>query len=168
DSTVVVFTSDHGYHLGDHTFWQKANLHEQVTRVPLIIAAPGIKPGRSRSIVELVDLFPTLCELTGAPVPQGVEGKSLVPVLRDPGAKVHDAALSYNGAHRALRSDRWAYIRYADGSEELYDMDADPGQFTNLAEDASHETVVTDFRRQLDARLRMAGDGGRKKKNRRK
>ena len=102
ESTAIVFTSDHGYHLGDHTFWQKANLHEQVTRVPLIIAAPGMKPGRSGSIVELVDLFPTLCELTGAPIPLGVEGKSLVPVLRDPKALIREAAFSYSGAHHAL------------------------------------------------------------------
>ena len=166
DSTAVVFTSDHGYHLGDHTFWQKANLHEQVTRVPLIIAAPGTKPGRSRSIVQLVDLFPTLCELTGAPVPEGVEGKSLVPVLRDPAASVHEAAFSYTGAHRALRSKRWAYMRYADGSEELYDMDTDPGQFTNLARNPLHAGVLEDLRRQLQERIKTAGAPRRPKKPR--
>ena len=166
DSTVVVFTSDHGYHLGDHTFWQKANLHEQVTRVPLIIAAPGMKPGRSRSIVQLVDLFPTLCELTAAPIPSGVEGKSLVPVLRDPAATVHEAAFSYSGSHHALRTDRWAYMRYADGSEELYDMKADPGQFTNLAADPSHAAALKELRRRLDERVNASGDGRRPKKAR--
>ena len=165
DSTAIVFTSDHGYHLGDHTFWQKANLHEQVTRVPLIIAAPGVKPGRSRSLVQLVDIFPTLCELTGAPVPASVEGKSLVPVLRDPAATVHEAAFSYvQGGHHALRTDRWAYMRYTDGTEELYDMKADPGQFTNLAKNAAHTAALETLRQQLDQRVKASGDGAGKKK----
>jgi iduronate 2-sulfatase len=149
DSTAVVFTSDHGYHLGDHTFWQKSNLHEQVTRVPLIVAVPGATPGRSRSIVQLVDLFPTLCDLTGAPIPESVQGKSLAPVLNDPAASVHEAAWSYTKGGNALRTDRWAYMRYEDGSEELYDMQADPGQYTNLASDAGHAPTVEDLRRQL-------------------
>jgi iduronate 2-sulfatase len=166
DSTAIVFTSDHGYHLGDHTFWQKANLHEQVTRVPLIIAAPGIPAGRSRSIVQLVDIFPTLCELTGAPIPNGVEGRSLVPVLRDPDAVVHDAAFSYNGAHRALRSDRWAYMRYSDGSEELYDMDADPNQYTNLANMPAHASVLETFRGQIQQRGQSTSEPPRRKKSR--
>jgi iduronate 2-sulfatase len=166
DSTTIVFTSDHGYHLGDHTFWQKANLHEQVTRVPLIIAGPGVKPGRSKSLVQLVDVFPTLCELTGVPIPASVEGKSLVPILRDPAATVHDAAFSYDGAHHALRTDRWAYMRYADGSEELYAMDADPGQFTNLAKNTAHADTLGKLRQQLDQRAKAAGPGvgkGKKK-----
>ncbi|MDP1590783.1 MAG: sulfatase [Prosthecobacter sp.] len=149
DSTAIVFTGDHGYHLGDHTFWQKANLHEQVIRVPLIIAAPGVKPARSRSIVQLVDVFPTLCELTAAPVPASVEGKSLVPVLRDPTATIHDAAFAYDGQHHALRTDRWAYMRYTDSTEELYDMQADPNQFTNLAAVPAHLATVEKLRHQL-------------------
>ena len=116
--------------------------------------------------MELVDLFPTLCELTGAQIPETVEGKSLVPVLREPAAIVHKAAFSYARAHYALRSDRWAYMRYADGSEELYDMDADPGQFTNLAKDSSHTTVLEDLRRQLQERVKASADGRRPKKAR--
>ena len=76
DSTAIVFTSDHGYHLGEHGFWQKSNLHEEVLRVPLIIDAPGKVAGRTRSIVELVDLFPTLCDLLGKPTPEGLHGKA--------------------------------------------------------------------------------------------
>jgi iduronate 2-sulfatase len=164
DSTAIVFTSDHGYHLGDHTFWQKANLHEQVTRVPLIIAAPGIKPERSRSIVQLVDVFPTLCELTGAPIPASVQGRSLVPVLHDATAKVHEAALSYDGQQHALRSDRWAFMRYTDETEELYEMDADPGQLTNLAKNPEHEATLASFRQQLQVLLKSSGEPKRKKK----
>ncbi len=164
DSTAIVFTSDHGYHLGDHTFWQKANLHEQVTRVPLIIAAPGIKPDRSRSIVQLVDVFPTLCELTGAPIPASVEGKSLVPVLQDPSAKVHEAALSYDGQQHSLRSDRWAYMRYTDETEELYDMNADSGQLTNLAKSPEHGALLESFRQQLQALVKTSAVPKRKQK----
>lgn len=164
DSTAIVFTSDHGYHLGDHTFWQKSNLHEQVTHVPLIIAAPGVQPGRSRSIVQLVDVFPTLCELTGAPIPASVEGKSLVPVLHDPTAKVHEAALSYDGQQHSLRSDRWAYMRYTDETEELYDMNADHGQLTNLAKNPEHVATLESFRQQLQALVKTSGEPKRKKK----
>ncbi|MDQ3623489.1 MAG: sulfatase [Verrucomicrobiota bacterium] len=169
DSTAIVFTSDHGYHLGDHTFWQKANLHEQVTRVPLIIAAPGVKPGRSKSIVQLVDVFPTLCDLTGAPTPPSVEGKSLVLLLRDPAATVHEAAFSYDGAHHALRTARWGYMRYTEGSQELYDMNADPGQFTNLARIPAHTATLANLRQQLDQRVKASGaskgKGKKKAKN---
>lgn len=169
ETTAIVFTSDHGYHLGDHTFWQKSNLHEQVIRVPLIIAAPNVVPSRSRSLAQLVDLFPTVCELTGAPVPGSVEGKSLVPVLRDPRATVNDSAFSYvMGGHHSLRTDRWAYMRYADGAEELYDMDADPGQHDNLAQHVAHSKTLAQLRQQLEMHIQSAGAAtvrGRGKKN---
>jgi len=96
ESTAIVFLSDHGYHLGEHTFWQKANLHEEVTRVPLIISVPGFVAGKTDAIVELVDIYPTLCELAGLPIPEAVQGTSLVPVLRDRNASVKAGALSFN------------------------------------------------------------------------
>ena len=133
ENTVVVFTSDHGYHLGEHTFWQKSNLHEEVTKVPLIISVPGMKAGRSESIVELVDLMPTLAELCDIKIPKGLHGKSLVPVLKNPSASVKDGALSFNNSGTSYRTKNWSYVRYKDGKEEMYDMAKDPQQFRNLA-----------------------------------
>ncbi len=157
DSTAVVFTSDHGYHLGEHTFWQKSNLHEEVTRVPLIISVPGWKPGQTGSIAELVDLYPTLCDLVGLPTPEGLHGSSLLPVLRDHQAEVKDAALSFNKGH-ALRSKDWAYMRYRDKTEELYDMIRDPGQFHNLTSDPQHAEQLATMRNALNSRLNAIAD----------
>ena len=132
DSMVVIFTSDHGYHLGEHHMWQKSNFHEEAARVPLIISAPGFEPGRSLSMTELVDIYPTVCELLGIGIPEEVQGTSLVPILKDPEAEVKKASLTLNGSGRGLRAPDWAYMRYKDGTEELYDMINDPGQFTNV------------------------------------
>ncbi len=163
DTTAIVFTSDHGYHLGEHSFWEKASLREEVIRVPLLISAPGFAPGRSDSIVELMDVYPTLCALTGIATPSTVQGLDLVPVLRDPAVSVRDAALSIVGNGHSLRSPRWAYMRYQDGSEELYDMDADPQQFRNLARRDGHEAVLSDFRQRLQAILADAPPRAAKK-----
>lgn len=134
DSTLVIFTSDHGYHLGEHHFWQKSNFHEEVTRVPFIVAAPGFETGRSMSLAELVDIYPTVCDLVGVETPSSVQGESLRPVLLNHSAAVREVAFSTNRKQgNFVRSDRWAYMRYKDGTEELYDMDKDPGQFKNLA-----------------------------------
>ena len=116
-----------------------------------IFSAPGFKPGRSQSIVELVDIYPTLCELTGKPIPNSVEGKSLVPILNDPKASVKDAAKSFTRNGTGLRTAKFAYMRYKDGSEELYDMDADPQQFTNLARkpDADRNKILDAMRKRV-------------------
>ena len=166
DSTAIVFTSDHGYHLGEHTFWEKANLHEDVLRVPLIISVPGMKPGRTESLVELVDLYPTLSELLGLIAAKNVQGQSLVKVLQDPAANVRSAALTVGRNGHALRSQRWAYARYADKTEQLYDMRKDPKQFTNLALSADHEKTVVSLRRQLDAKIKEFGLKSKEKKKR--
>ena len=149
ESTSIIFTSDHGYHLGEHTFWQKANLHERVINVPLVISAPGMKPGNSDSIVELVDLFPTVCELTGVPVPDSAEGKSLVPLLKDPAATTNQRAHSFTRNGESIRTPGFAFMHYKDGTEELYDMKSDPDQFTNLASDSKIEAKLVEWRKSL-------------------
>lgn len=157
DSTAIVFTTDHGYQLGEHGFWQKGNLHEEVVRVPLIISAPRLKPGRSSSFVELVDFFPTCTELLGLPTPDGLHGRSLVPILRDPKATVRDAALSIgNREGGGLRSARWHYMSYGKGGEELYDMAADPGQYTNLVNDPAHADMLREARAKFGERMAAA------------
>ncbi len=134
DSTLVIFTSDHGYHLGEHHLWQKGNYHEESARVPLIISAPGMKPGRTHSMSELVDIYPTVCELLGVYIPKDVQGVSLAPILKDPEASVKDVSLTLDSSGHGLRAPDWAYMRYKDGTEELYDMANDPGQYTNVVD----------------------------------
>jgi len=157
EKTAIVFTSDHGYHLGEHTFWQKSNLHEEVLRVPLLISLPGGKAGRSKSMVELVDLFPTLSAVAGLHAPEGLHGTSLLPVLRDPAARVKESALSIHSSGTSMRTANWTYTRYKDGSEELYDMKKDPGQFTNLVKDSKFGTVLKKQRAAFDQRIAAAG-----------
>ncbi len=165
ESTAIVFLSDHGYHLGEHTFWQKANLHEEVTRVPLIISVPGFVAGKTDAIVELVDIYPTLCELAGLPIPEAVQGTSLVPVLRDRNASVKAGALSFNrGA--SLREKDWAYMRYTDGTEELYDMKEDPRQFVNQAKNPEYSAILLQLRERLDISLKAAEIPAKKEKGR--
>jgi len=155
DSTAIVFTSDHGYHLGEHQFWQKSNLHEEVLRVPLILSVPGFRAGRTRSIVELVDLYPTLSQLAGLAVPREVQGVSLVPVLRDHSASVKGGALSFHKGY-SLRSPDWHYMRYTDGTTELYHMKSDPNEFTNLAEVPEYAPEAKRMDATLNDRLRWA------------
>ncbi len=156
DSTAIVFTSDHGYHLGEHHFWQKSNLHEEAIRVPLIISAPGFESGRTSAITELMDIYPTLSDLAGLKTPASVQGKSLRPVMEDKDAEVREAALTIDGSGYSLRSSRWAYMRYNNDEEELYDMESDPGQYTNLAINPEREKELVNWRKKLDTRLAKA------------
>ena len=157
ENTAVVFTSDHGYHLGEHTFWQKHMFHEEVARVPLIISVPGLKPGRSSSFVELLDIYPTMAGLAGLKVGADVQGLSLLPVLKDPSAAVRDAALSVEKKKGwALRSRKWAYMRYKNGEEELYNMHDDPQQYNNQAENPEYAEYLKERRSAMDCRLKAA------------
>jgi iduronate 2-sulfatase len=155
DSTIVVFTSDHGYHLGDHGLWQKMSLFERSARVPLIIAMPRAKSRGvvTRGFAELVDLYPTLADLAGLKPTTPVDGVSLARMLQDPAATVKDAAFTQARNGYSVRTDRWRYIEWEGGQQgtQLYDMDKDPRETTNLANDSQHASTVNDLRTRLAA-----------------
>ncbi len=140
-NTIVVLLSDHGYHIGEKQKYHKSTLWEESTRVPLIVLAPGVsrRGGETRRAVSLIDIFPTLAELAALESPGDLDGESLVPLLRDPAApRSTPAVTTRQGRHHSLRTDRWRYIRYGDGSEELYDHEADPMEWWNLAAEEAH------------------------------
>lgn len=149
ESTAIVFTSDHGYHLGEKELWEKYNLHEEVSRVPLIISVPGMATGKTNSLAELIDIYPTVSELAGLPTPSFVDGKSLLPVLQDKAYKMRPAAFSYHGKGFGLRTNDWSYMQFPSG-EVLYDMQKDPQQITNLAKNPEQEPRLQSFRKMLD------------------
>ncbi|MBP83073.1 MAG: iduronate-2-sulfatase [Verrucomicrobiales bacterium] len=136
-NTVVVLWSDHGWHLGEKGHWHKTTLWEEATRVPLIISAPGYEPARCSRPVSLIDLYPTLDELCGLQPDQAYDGQSLVPLLESPEATLDriGVTIEYKLGNVALRTDRFRYIRYADGSEEFYDHETDPYEWKNLVND---------------------------------
>jgi len=144
DNTIICLWSDHGWHLGEKQRWHKSTLWEEAARVPLIFVVPGTtEPGSiCRRTVSLVDLYPTLVELCGLPPKWENDGLSLRPLLEDPSrAREQPAITSHAGDNHAVRTERWRYIRYADGSEELYDHRSDPNEWTNLAGDPEHAAV---------------------------
>ncbi|MEO1992331.1 MAG: sulfatase, partial [Pirellulales bacterium] len=154
DSTAVIFTTDHGYHLGEHGFWQKGNLHEEVVRVPLLMRVPGQQPARTSSLVELIDIYPTCTEILGLPTPASLQGESLLPLLRNPHATIRSSALSIHNRHGGgLRLADWHYMNYGEQGEELYDMKHDPHQYTNLAGDKRYEQILRRVRSEFRQRM---------------
>jgi len=151
DNTIIVLMSDHGWQLGHKLRWRKMALWRQANRVPLIIAAPGLTtPGsRSNAPVSLLDLYPTLVELADLPQPaQQLEGSSLAPLLRDPQARWDHVAISTWGyMNHAVQNERYRYIRYRDGEEELYDHREDPQEWHNLAGNRKYRGVIRELAR---------------------
>lgn len=158
DNTIVIFTSDHGYHLGEHDFWAKVSLRDESAGVPLIISVPGKKPAVCDSFVELLDLYPTVAALCGLEVPVRLQGLDISDTLDDPSVELREAVFSVAPMRNGflLRDQKWAYIQYkedASGGVELFDMEHDPQQFTNLADDIQHKSVVERFQQQMKAKL---------------
>ncbi len=172
DNTIIVFTSDHGYHTGEHGLWQKMSLFEESSRVPMLIVAPGVaaKGGVAKSPVSHIDLFPTLTELCGVKAPSNIQGQSLVPMLKDPsvvgrgwaitqvtrGAVGPRAAQNPNAKDKSffgysLRTPRWRYTEWDEGNQgrELYDHDKDPLELTNLALKPEHAKTVDELSVQI-------------------
>ena len=144
-NTVVVFWSDHGYHFGEKHHFAKNTLWERSSRVPLIIAAPGVTtPGTTSSRpVSLINLYPTLTDLCRLPEPEALEGVSLRPLLEDPGLEWERPALmTFGRGNHSVRSERYRYIRYANGEEEFYDHASDPNEWTNLAGSPDHAELI--------------------------
>jgi len=161
NNTIVVFTSDHGYHRGEHGLWQKRSLFEESSRVPLVVTVPGGRTGEvAPQTVELVDVMPTLCDLAGVPLPGRVDGRSLAPLLRaggdDSGAWTARPAFTevQHNAIRgvSMRSGRWRYTVWNGGEagRQLYDHNSDPHELKNLADLPDHAATV----QALDAEMR--------------
>ncbi len=158
DNTVVIFWSDHGYHLGQHGLWMKQSLFEEAAHVPMIIIAPGAK-GNGKTCprtVEFVDLYPTLAELTGLTPPANLQGYSLKPLLDDPEAKWDKPAFTqvwrgtYSG--HSVRTERWRYTEWDGGTKgvELYDHDSDSHEFNNLVGAPKFAATITDLKAMVD------------------
>lgn len=184
ENTVIVFTSDHGYHMGEHGLWQKMSLFEESSRVPLLIVAPGAaKGGVAKSPVSHVDLYPTLTELCGVKAPENLQGQSLAPMLKDPSSVGRGWAITQvmrgGGPNRAsvttnvgsdgprffgytLRTPRWRYTEWDEGKQgrELYDHDADPKELKNLADDPAHAKLIDELSQQLRAAAKRTFPAG--------
>ena len=156
DNTVVVFMSDHGWHFGEHNWWAKASLFEESAHAPLIVAAPGISGGQiSPRVVEYLDIYPTLAEFCGLPVPQQGEGRSFVELLKQPNKlwnKHAFTALNHQGKlGRSVRDERYRYTEWDEGraGAELYDHAMDPHEYTNLVNSAALTKKVEAMKLQL-------------------
>ncbi|MEM7673510.1 MAG: sulfatase-like hydrolase/transferase, partial [Verrucomicrobiota bacterium] len=155
DSTIVLFTSDHGFHMGEHGHYQKKTLYENGTRVPLIISVPGqSNPGvPTESYAEMVDFYRTLSDLAGLPEPYFPKGVSLEPIVYDPLTSARDSAFSQLNNDYSIRMGQWRYTKYSNGEIELYDHDTDSDELINLAGDSNYAAVITELETKLQARL---------------
>ena len=158
ENTIVVLWGDHGYHIGAKHHWAKSALWQQATRTPLIVKVPkmmkGVQGGVCKHPVSLVDLYPTLIDLCGLPERDGLDGRSFAKLVREPESSWAFATVIthspwWHGVNHAVRSDRYYYIRYRDGGEELYDMVADPHQWTNLAGDSGYAGQIEALKKWL-------------------
>lgn len=163
EKTIVIFTSDHGYHLGEHDFWAKVSLRDESAQVPLIICVPGQKPAVCHSLVELLDLYPTITNLCGLETPANLQGKDISRMLVDPAHEVRDAAFCVAPMRNGflLRERKYAYIQYGEDAAagiELFDTEEDPKQYTNLVDSPGHLQIVQNFREKMAAKLKEVRD----------
>ena len=175
DNTIIVFVSDHGYHLGQHGLWQKGDLFEGSVRVPLIVATPEFQHAgaATEALTELVDLYPTLVELSGLPLPEHLAGQSMTPILEDPAHPGRSAALTVAWSRarwtrpemsnepilgHTIRTPRYRYTEWTEGQAgvELYDYQEDPQEYTNLADSPEHAETMTRLKQLLDEKRRAA------------
>ncbi|MEY2880794.1 MAG: hypothetical protein RLZZ15_3174 [Verrucomicrobiota bacterium] len=161
ENTIIIFTGDNGLSMGEHGLFGKQNLYEfGGMHVPCVIAGPGIPHGRSDALVYLMDLFPTFCDFAGAKIPDGVEARSLAPIIQGRAQKVRDLLYTgYRDGQRSIRNDRWKLIRYPlVDRTQLFDLSADPRELNNLALDPAHAPRVATMIAQLRAEMDRYAD----------
>lgn len=146
-NTIIIFSSDHGLAVGSHGLMGKQNLYEHSMKAPLLFTGPGIPKGRSDALAYLLDIFPTVCDLVGAPIPAGLDGLSLKPVISGQRPGVRETLfLSYRDVQRAVRDNRWKLIRYPHiDRTQLFDLRNDPDEMRNLADDPAQAGRVEHF-----------------------
>lgn len=150
-NTVVVLWGDHGWFLGEHQWWSKHTSHEYATRASMMICVPGKTSGqKTDALVELVDIYPTLCELTGIAPPDYLEGKSFVPLIANPERPWKKAAFSEIGKVRTIRTRRYRLLRHRDGQLELFDYKKDPGETVNVAAHSEYKEILKNLSGQLE------------------
>ncbi len=160
DDTMVVISADHGFHLGEKRHWRKWTLWEESTHVPLLVRVPGMTTpgGVCHEPVSLLDIMPTFVDICNLAEQPYMEGISLRPQLEDPATPRTVPALTTHGAgNHAIRDKRWRYIRYADGSEELYDHDADDNEWNNLAHDPQYDSIKADLAQWMPDDIQQGG-----------
>ena len=152
DHTIIVFWSDHGWHLGEKNHWHKSTLWEEATRIPFLFSVPGLTKGGTRCSrpVDTLCVYPTLIELCGLKPRKDLDGTSIVPLLKNPETTWDlPAVTEFKRGQCAVRSERFRYIRYSDGTEELYDHSKDPNEWTNLAGEVSYRKVMDELGRSI-------------------
>mgnify|MGYP001817476935 CR=1 FL=1 len=166
EDTIVIFMTDHGYHIGEHFMYGKFTLFEESTRIPLIFKVPGLTQSgtTTEAMTELVDIYPTLAELCGLEPPAGLDGTSLVPVLKNPETDVKEAAYTVmtrtvkgkDFLGKALHYKNWRYTEwYTPDENELYDLSKDPNEYNNLADNPEYEDLIRDLREMMKAKVRF-------------
>ena len=168
DNTLIIFLSDNGYHLGNHGLGNKITMHEESVRVPMFInwSQLPVKGKRSGSLVSSLDLYPTLLDLAGGPLPNHIMGKSLLPIFKDENAKVRDLVFSEcvgvgakpGEGHRMVRSVKWKYILTGKNEEFLYNQDKDPYELTNSKEDPELTNILKELKGSLSKWMERIGD----------
>jgi arylsulfatase A-like enzyme len=160
ENTLIIFSADHGLAVGSHGLLGKQNLYEHSMKAPLIFAGPGIAPGKSDALAYLLDIFPTVCDLVGAPVPKELDGESLAPMIHDPARPGRKSLfLAYRDLQRAVRDERWKLIRYPQiDKTQLFDLASDPEELQDRSHEPEQAARIESLLAELESWQKRLGD----------